>query len=81
MGVALPPRGAGAAVAPAFPCIPCIPWFPKYTGSAAAQPPIVYAERGGFSTFEHRNHQNENFSFLRFLARFGAVLGLFADPS
>ena len=39
---------------------------------------LAYAEYPPFRTFLRRNHQNENFSFLRFLAPFGAVLGRFA---
>ena len=38
---------------------------------------LAYAEYPPFRTFLRRNHQNENFSFHRFLERLRAVLSRF----
>ena len=51
--------------------------FHIYSGSPAAEPPVVDAADLAFEGLEGEIHQNENFSFLRFLACFGAVLGCF----
>ena len=47
-------------------------------GRPAAEPSIVYAERGASLTFSRPNRQNENFSFHRFLRRFYPGFALFA---
>ena len=40
---------------------------------------LAYAADPAFEGLEGENRQNENFSFHRVLARFGVVLGRFAD--